>query len=303
VITLQEKEYKKYLDPSIISRVSSLELRARMIVEGFLVGLHKSPYHGFSAEFSQHRPYIQGDPLRDIDWKIYAKSDKYYIKQYEEETNLICNIFLDTSNSMSFKYSSGVSKLDYGITLAAGLSYLLMNQKDAVGLALYSDKINSYLPPRASKVYLQTILTALSNTEAKGNTSILNCLNLIAEKIKKRGLTIFISDFMEDAGAVIKTLKHLHFKKNEVIVFHLLDPAEVNFNFESDSTFVDLETGEEIITQPHLIKKAYREKMKEHLDYLKKECRNHGIEYNLIDTSQSFEKALTNYYMKRAKMF
>lgn len=278
-------------------------MRARMIVEGFLVGLHKSPYHGFSAQFSQHRPYIQGDPLRDIDWKVYAKSDKYYIKQYEEETNLICNIFLDISNSMSFKYTSGVTKLDYGITLAAGISYLLMNQKDAAGLALYSDKIESYLPPKTSKVYLQTILTALSNTEAKGKTSILNCLGLIAEKIKKRGLAIFISDLMEDPEAVIKTLKHVHFKKNEVIVFHLLDPAEINFDFESDASFVDLETREEIITQPHLIKKAYRDKMKQRLDYLKRECRNHGIEYNLIDTSQSFEKALMNYYMKRARMF
>jgi uncharacterized protein (DUF58 family) len=302
-LALQENEYKKYLNPSIISRVSGLELRARMIVEGFLVGLHKSPYHGFSAQFSQHRPYIQGDPLRDIDWKVYAKSDKYYIKQYEEETNLICNIFLDTSNSMSFKYASGVTKLDYGITLAAAISYLLMNQKDAVGLALYSDKIDSYLPPRASRVYLQTIMTALGNTRAQGKTSILNCLDQIAGKIKKRGLTIFISDLMEDSEAVIKTLKHVHFKKNEVIVFHLLDPAEVNFNFENDASFVDLETGEEIITQPHLIKKAYRDKMKQHLDYLKKECRNHGIEYNLIDTSQSFEKALMSYYMKRAKMF
>ena len=274
-----------------------------MVVEGFLVGLHQSPYHGFSAEFSQHRPYIQGDPLRNVDWKIYAKSDKYYIKQFEEETNLICTIFLDTSNSMSFKHSSDISKLEYGITLAASLSYLMINQKDAAGLALYSEKIESFLPPKSSKVYLQTILAALSKVQPKGRTSILNCLNLIAEKIKKRGLTIFISDFFEETESVLKILKHVHFKKNEVIVFQVLDPAEVNFDFEGDSTFVDLETGEEIITEPHLIKKAYREQMNKRLEYLKKECLKQGIEYNLIDTSQSFEKALMNYFMKRARMF
>jgi uncharacterized protein (DUF58 family) len=274
-----------------------------MVVEGFLVGLHQSPYHGFSAEFSQHRPYIQGDSLRNVDWKVYAKSDKYYIKQFEEETNLICNVFLDTSNSMSFKYSAGVSKLEYGITLAASLSYILINQKDAVGLTLYSDKIENYLPPISTKVHLHAILSMLSKAEPKGKTAIMNCMEQMAGKIKKRGLTIFISDFLEDPEPILKTLKHIHFKKNEVIVFQILDPVEQSFNFDADSSFVDLETGEELLTQPHFIKKAYREKMNEHLEHLKKECYKLGIEYNLLDTSQSFDKALMNYFTKRAKLY
>ena len=273
-----------------------------MVVEGFLAGLHQSPYHGFSAEFSQHRPYIQGDSLRNVDWKAYAKSDKYYIKQFEEETNLICNIYLDISNSMSFKYSSEVSKLEYGITLSAGLSYLLINQKDAAGITLYSDKIENYIPPKSTKVHLHSILSALSKIQPKGKTAIVNCLEQITEKINKRGLTIFISDFLEDIQLILKTLKQVHFKKNEIIVFQILDPVERNFNFESDSTFVDLETGDEVLTQPHHIKKAYREKMDQQLEYLKKECYKLGIEYNLLYTTQSFDKALICYFMKRAKM-
>ncbi len=274
-----------------------------MIVEGFLVGLHKSPYHGFSAEFSEHRPYIQGDPLKNVDWKVFAKSDKYYIKQFEEETNLICNIFLDISNSMSFKYSSGVTKLEYGITLAAALAYILAGQKDAAGLALYSDKIETYMPPRASRAYMHSILAALASVKPGGRTSLASCSDLIASKIKKRGITIFISDFLEDADEVIKIVKQAHFKKNEVILFQLLDPAEINFNFENDASFVDLETGDEISAEPYLIKKAYRKKINEHLDFLKKECLKQGIEYNLIETGQSFDKALTGYFSKRAKMF
>lgn len=274
-----------------------------MIVEGFLVGLHQSPYHGFSVEFSQHRPYIQGDSLRNVDWKVYAKSDKYYIKQYEEETNLICNIFLDTSNSMSFNYATDITKLEYGITLAACFSYLLINQKDAVGLTLYSDRIKNYLPPKSSRVYLHSILSALTKTAPDGKTNIANCLEQIAGKIKKRGLTIFISDFLEDTELILKTLKHFHFKKNEVIVFQVLDPVERSFNFDADSTFVDLETGEDIITQPHHIRQAYRKKMEEHIDRLKKECYKLGIEFNQIDTTQSFDKALMSYFMKRAKLY
>jgi len=274
-----------------------------MIVEGFLVGIHQSPYHGFSAEFSQHRPYMQGDSLRNIDWKVYGKSDKYFIKQFEEETNLICNIFLDVSSSMNFKHSAQVTKLDYGITLAASLSYLLNNQKDASGLVLYSDKIKSYFPPKASRVYLQTILAALTKIEPEGKTSVQSCLPLIAEKIKKRGLTIFISDFLENPDDILKTLKQVHFKKNEVIIFHLLDNSEIEFDFDNDTSFIDMETGEEMSVQPHLIKTAYRTKMNEHINYLKKECLKNGIEYNLINTSDPFDKALLSYFTKRAKMF
>lgn len=309
-MSLKSKDIRTYLDPSIISKLNTLELRARMVVEGFMVGLHRSPYHGFSVEFSEHRPYMQGDSLKNIDWKVYAKSEKFFIKQFEEETNLICHIFIDVSHSMNYKYSSQITKLDYAITLAAALSYIMINQQDAVGLAVYSDHIHNYLQPKSNSVYLKTLLTALNevlhnSTKAHsyGTTSTKKCIDQITEKIKKRGLTIIISDFFDDLNSIITALKHIHYKKNEVIVFQILDPIEKNFGFDRDAIFVDLETKDEITTQPHLIQKAYQDAMREFLDKLKTECLNYGIEYNLIETNQSFDKALLSYFSKRAKLF
>lgn len=295
-------DYKKYLNPEVIAGLKTLELRARMIVEGFMVGLHKSPYHGFSVEFAEHRPYMQGDSLKNIDWKVYAKSEKYFIKQFEEETNLISHIFLDCSRSMKFKHLGKVSKLDYAINLAAALSYILINQQDSVGLAIYSDEIKSYLPPKSNKVYLKTILTQLAQVKAEGQTETYKALNLVADKIKKRGLTIIISDFFDDIESTISALKKIHFKKNEVIVFQILDPTEKNFGFDSDSIFIDLETDEKITSQPHHIQKAYHDSMNEFISKLKKECLNLGIDYNLIETNQSFDKALLSYFAKRQKL-
>jgi len=301
-VPVKSKDFKNYLDPFVISKIKSLELRARAIVEGFMVGLHRSPYHGFSVEFSEHRPYMQGDPIKNIDWKVYAKREKYFIKQYEEETNLTCNIFLDISKSMQFKHSAQISKLDYGINLAAALSYILINQQDAVGLTVYSDKVYNYLPPKSNRVYLKTLLIGLNNVKPSGSTNTAACLDSVTEKIKKRGLTIIISDFFDDPDSVMKALKHIHYKKNEVILFQLLDPVERNFGFDRDSVFVDLETNEEMTTQPHQIKRAYSEAMKDYLSKLKSESLNYGIEYNLITTDQSFDKALLAYFAKRERM-
>lgn len=299
---VQVKDYRKYLDPSIISKLKTLEFKARAVVEGFKVGLHRSPYHGFSAEFSEHRPYMQGDAIKDVDWKVFAKSERYFIKQYEEETNLICNIFIDISSSMTFKHNVEISKLDYAITLAASLSYLMIDQQDAVGLTIYSDRIHNYLPPKANRVYLKTLLTALNNIEPSGKTSTADCLDLTAEKIKKRGLTIIISDFFDNPSSIISALKHLRHKKNEVIIFQILDPIEKSFGFDRNAIFVDLETNEQITTQPVQIQKAYQEAMNQYLIELKNGCLNFGIEYNLIETNQPFNKALLSYFAKRTKM-
>jgi uncharacterized protein (DUF58 family) len=301
-VSVKASDYKKFLDPAVISKLRTLELKARMIVEGFMVGLHRSPYHGFSVEFSEHRPYMQGDPIKNIDWKVYAKREKYFIKQYEEETNLICNIFLDISKSMQFKNKSALTKLEYGITLTAALSYLMINQQDAVGLTLYSDKIHNYLPPKSNRVYLKTLLTSLNQVKPSGATTTAKCLDSVAEKIKKRGLTIIISDFFDDLNSIMTALKHIHYKKNEVIIFQLLDPIEKSFGFDRDSIFVDLETEEQMTTQPHQIKRAYQEAMNDYLNKLKSECLNYGIEYNLIETNQPFESALLSYFAKRARM-
>lgn len=299
---VKSKDFKNYFDPSIISKLKNLELKARMVVEGFMVGLHKSPYHGFSVEFSEHRPYMQGDSLKNIDWKVYGKSEKFFIKQYEEETNLVCNIFIDISRSMDFKHSASVTKLEYAITLAASFCYLLIKQQDAVGLTIFSDKIHSYLPPKSNRVYLKTLLTSLTNINSQGRTETSLCLNSAAENIKKRGLTIIISDLFDNPDALLSALKQIRFKKNEVIVFQILDPIEKSFGFDRDSIFVDLETNEQMTTQPHQIKLAYQHAMNEYLNKLKSDCLNFGIEYNLIETNQPFDKALLNYFSKRSKM-
>lgn len=301
-MAVSTKDITKYLDPSLISKLKTIELRARTVVEGFIVGLHRSPFHGFSVEFSEHRPYMQGDSLRDVDWKVYGKSEKFVIKQYEEETNLLCHIFVDASKSMNFKHSGKITKLDYAITLAASLAYLMINQQDAVGLAVYSDKIHNYLPPKTNRIYLKTILSLLNNIQPTGATATSKCLDSIAEKIKKRGLTIIISDFFDEPASIFNALKHIHYKKNEVIVFQILDPVEKSFGFDRDAIFIDLETNEEMTTQPHQIQRAYQDAMMEYLAKIKSECLNFGIEYNLIDTSQPFDKALLSYFMKRARM-
>lgn len=295
-------QVSKYLDPALVSKLNSLELKAKTVVEGFKVGLHKSPYHGFSVEFSEHKPYMQGDPIKNIDWKLYGKSDKFFIKQFEEETNLSCHILLDVSASMNYKEKGDVTKLDFGITLAASLSYLMIQQQDAVGLSLYSDKIENYLSPKATRVYLQSILSTLHNVKPVNKTETASCLNQIAKKINKRGLVIIISDFFDDVNNIISSLKHFQHKKNEVLVFQILDPIEKSFAFSNDAVFIDKETNEELTTQPYQIQKAYQTAMKEFLHELKAECLNNKIEYNLIETTTPFDKALFAYFKKRARM-
>ena len=295
-------QYRNYLSPSVISKLSSLELKARNVVEGFMVGLHKSPYHGFSVEFSQHRPYMQGDQLKDIDWKVLAKSDRLYIKQYEEETNLIAHIFVDVSKSMDFKNKGEITKLEYAKILAASLSYLLIQQQDSVGIGLYSDKLETYLSPKSTRVFLKNILKEINNISASSKTNTADCLNSVSEKIKRRGMVIIISDFFDDIEKVLSALKKLHYKKNDVILFHILDPIEVNFAFEKNGVFIDLETKEEITTQPYHIQTSYKQALKEYLDKLKKECLNFGIEYNLINTNEPFDTALLSFIKRRAKL-
>jgi uncharacterized protein (DUF58 family) len=296
-------EYKNLLDPSIISKINSLELRARLVVEGFMVGLHKSPYHGFSVEFIQHRPYMQGDSLKDVDWKVYGKTEKFYIKQYEEETNLRSYILLDVSKSMQFSSGNNVSKLEYASTLAAALSYLMMKQQDAFGLTLYSDRIVQYLPPKATKSYLRQILKSLVSVKASDTTNTAACLNSVAEKIKRRGLVIIISDLFDDIDSVISALKHFSYQKNEIIVFQILDPIERNFAFGRDAIFKDMESEEELTTQPYQIQKAYKLAMDEFIGKIKSECLNSKIDFNVIDTSTPFDKALMSYIQKRRRLY
>lgn len=295
-------EYLEFLNPQIISKISNLDLRARLVVEGFMVGLHKSPYHGFSVEFSQHRPYMQGDNLRNVDWRVFGKTDRYFIKQYEEETNLKCYIVLDNSKSMSYSSDKKISKLNYASTLAAALSYLMITQQDAVSLTVYSDKVNTFLPAKSSQSYLHLILKELSILDSSSSTNTSVALKQVAEKIKRRGLIIILSDFFDDIESTLKALKHFSHQKNEVIIFQILDPMERSFGFGKDAIFKDLETNEELTTQPFQIQKAYKEAMNEFTTRIKRECLNSNYDYNLIDTSTPFDKALFSYIQKRSKL-
>jgi len=293
--------FKKYLDPAVLSNINNLELRAKLVVEGFITGLHKSPFHGFSVEFSQHRPYNYGDNLRYVDWKVFGRTDRFYIKQFEEETNLKAYILLDVSKSMTFK-SSQVSKLDYGKNLAAAMSYLMLLQRDAVGLSLFDSQIKKILPPRSVSSYLQPILTELDLVEAGGDTDIGSILHTMSERLKRRGLIILISDLYDDIDNVLSGLRHFRYNQHEVLVFHLLDPAEINFDFEGDIEFEDLESGDKIRTYPWYIREEYKKAVNQFEQNYRRQCREYLIDYHLLTTDQTLDLALMEYMIKRKKL-
>jgi uncharacterized protein (DUF58 family) len=279
-----------------------MELRARLVVEGFITGLHHSPYHGFSVEFAEHRQYMPGDEIRNIDWNVFGKTDRYYVKQYEEETNLKSYLLVDASNSMAFKSEGRISKLEYASFLASSLAYLMVRQQDAVGLTIYDETIRTILPPHATTVFLVEIFKALSALQARNKTGTAFSLHTIAEQIKRRGLVIIFSDLFDKQNDVLSALKHFRHKKNEVILFHILDPMEKTFSFGSDAIFKDMETAEERISQPHHIRKAYQEAMSNFLAFYRKECRENLIDYVLLDTATPFDTALLEYLHKRHRL-
>lgn len=294
--------YRKYLDPEIVGKLKGMELRARMVVEGFIAGLHKSPYHGFSVEFAEHRQYMPGDNIRDIDWKVFAKSDRYYIKQYEEETNLKGYLLLDCSASMGYS-SGGTVKLDYASLLAASLSFMMLKQRDAVGLVTFDEKIRRYLPPRSKSGHLHVLLQELANQIASDKTDVAVALHEMAERINRRGLIVILSDLLDDPEKIISGLKHFRHKKHEVILFHILDPRERDFAFPTEAIFKDLETGEELTTLPWQIKKHFARLSKEFSEQIASACRQSRIDYHLIDTSIPFDFALYAFLAKREKLY
>jgi len=294
--------YRKYLDPEVVGKLKGMELKARLVVEGFIAGLHKSPYHGFSVEFAEHRQYMPGDNIRDIDWKVFAKSDRYYIKQYEEETNLKAYLLLDCSASMG--YGSGETiKLDYSSLLVASLSFLMLKQRDAVGLVTFDDKIRRYIPPRSKSGHLHLLLRELANQKPSDRTDIASALHEMAERISRRGLIVIFSDLLDDPDKIISGLKHFRHKNHEVILFHILDPRERDFAFPTEAIFKDMETGEEITTLPWQIKKHYEQATNDFSDRIASECRQSRIDYHLIDTSKPFDLALYAFLAKREKLY
>jgi len=292
----------QFLDPHVVTRLANLELRARLVVEGFITGLHRSPYHGFSVEFAEHRQYMPGDAIRFIDWKIYGRTDRHYIKQYEEETNLRSTIILDTSRSMGYASGDNVTKLAYGSSLAAALAYLMIRQQDAVGLACFDEELRSFLPPHTTRAYLRRLMIALQHASPAGATGAARSLHQAADRMKRRGLVIVISDLLDDPAGVLGALKHFRHKKNEVIVMHVLDPLERSFAFGSDAVFRDVETDERITTLPWQIRASYRQAMADFLESYKRQCREHAIDYVLMDTATPFDVALTQYLARRERL-
>jgi len=302
------KTQLKYLQPDVVSKLSTMELRARLVVEGFITGLHQSPYHGFSVEFAEHRQYMPGDEIRRIDWRVYGKTDRFYVKQFEEETNLKSYLVIDTSASMKFaselpkSKEQRISKIEYASYIAASLSYLMIQQRDAVGLTLFDAAVHTTIPPHATKQHLRRVLIELEKIQTGAETNSAAALHLVAERISRRGLVIILSDLFDDPTKVIAALKHFRHNNHEVLVMHVLDPLERSFAFGQDAVFKDVETGERLTTQPYHIQKAYQEAMKEFIERYKRECRENSIDYLLLDTETPFDVALLNYLNKRQRI-
>ena len=292
---------RKYLQPEMAAKLDNMLLRARLVVEGYIIGLHKSPYHGFSVEFAEHRAYGPGDEIRHIDWKLYGKPDRYYIKEYEEETNLRSYVIVDISKSMTYS-SKKITKLEYASFLTAALSYLMLHQKDGIGLILFDQKIQSFIPPRSTSNHLNTILSQLDKIQPGEDTKIGDVLHEMADRIKKRGLVILISDLFDDFDSVMSGLKHFRYNKQEVIVFHIMDRQELQFNFNTRTRFKDMESNEMITTEPWQIRKSYEDLVLEFQNKYRKNCRNRLIDYIPLFTDQNLDKAISQYLRKREKL-
>jgi len=292
-----------FIDPKVLASVSNLELRARLAVEGFLSGLHKSPHRGFSVEFTDYRHYYQGDDIRHIDWKLYARSEKLYIKQFEDETNSRCFVLLDTSASMGYASEGSISKLEYGRTLAAAMAHFIIRQRDAVGLMTFDNKVNDVIPALYRQGHLMQILRVLANVKAGETTDVERPLKDLALNLKSKSFVILISDMLDGEEKSIKLLQQMRASGHEVILFHVMDNAELNFPFSEMSEFIDIETQASLLASPGAVRQNYLDAVKEFTDYCKKHCQTHGIDYCLLNTSEALDKALSAYLTRRSKGF
>ena len=285
----------------MVAMLNSISMKAKLVVEGYIIGQHRSPYHGFSVEFAEHRSYEPGDEVKHIDWKLYGKTNRLYVKRFEEETNLRAHLILDTSKSMT--YASGkVTKLDYGSYLLAALSYLMISQQDAAGVVLFDEKIRSFIPPKSTPSHLNTLLNTLDVKQPGNDTKIETVLHEMADRINKRGLVVIISDLLDDPKSILNGLKHFRHKKQEVILFHILDRNELEFDFDSRTKFIDMESGAEITTDPWHIKTDYKNLILDLQKYYKSQCRHNNIDYVSLFTDDNLDKGLSEYFNKRQKL-
>ena len=291
----------RFLDPAIIARLGTMELKARTVVEGFLSGLHRSPYKGFSVEFAEYRQYIPGDDLSTLDWKVYARTDRHYIKKFEEETNVECHLLLDVSGSMSYRGSAAMSKLEYGSVLAASLAFLMNRQRDAAGLIAFDDGIVFRLAAGVRPGHLHALLLALERLQPGSRSTLGRPLHQLADALVKRSLVVLISDLLDDPAPIVKGLRHLRFRGSDVVVFQVLDPNELTFPFRGATRFRDLEGGGEVTADPSTIRSAYLRELAALTSTYDRELRSAGIDFVQLDTSRPLDFALLAYLSARAR--
>jgi uncharacterized protein (DUF58 family) len=301
----QVTDYRRYLDPRTLARISSLDLRARLIVEGLMTGMHRSPYQGISVEFAQHRPYVAGDDIRHVDWKVLAKTDRVYLKQYQEETNLHLICVVDASESMAYGSVEGEgratwSKYDHATAIAASLSYMAIQQQDSVGLAIFDNELKRYFKPSNSPGQWKVVVRELQVMPRLKKTNTGRVLEQLAEKLTHRSLIVLLSDFFDDLGAIETGLRHLRYRKHELMAFQVLDPMEIEFPFEDVTLFKGLEEGGELLTEPRSLREGYQRQLSEATERLKKMCRGMHMDFARMNTGESLDASLSGFLATRA---
>lgn len=294
---------EQYLKPEVIRQIARLDLRAQFIVKGYLQGVHASPYHGFSVEFSEHRKYAKGDDLKDIDWNVYAKTDKYYVRKFEAETNITGYLVMDLSRSMAYTYRQELTKFEYGICLAAAMCYLMVHQQDPVGLITFDEKIRDSLPPKSKRAQIGNILSLLSRLEPVGQTNIGHSLNQLAAMLKHKSLVMLFTDLLTDPEPVIKAIRRLRHGGHDVILFHILDEAETAFPFDGMIEFEEPESTDRLQVDATAFRKDYLGALEEFREIYRRESHQSGVDYVPLDTSMPFDRALTEYLVQRRARF
>ena len=289
----------RFVDPAILARIGKLDLLARTVVDGFINGLHRAPYFGASIDFAEHRGYVPGDDIRRVDWRLYARTDKYFVKQYEADTNTNFSVILDVSKSMGFA-SRGITKLDYACFLAACLAYMAHRQRDRVGCITFDEDIVDYVPVSAK--HFNVLLHTLDRAKPLRAGNLAGPVGKMAEHFKRRSVLALISDFYEEPDIILEAIKPLRFLGNDLMVFHILDPAEIEFSYDDASSFEDLESGEQIPVVPESLSAQYRELMKAHIDALSTKFSEHRIDYVMMNTAEPLDRALFSYLSNRERM-
>ena len=298
VSTSKSRSASGFIDPATLMRIKSLQLRAKVVVQGFLSGLHRSPHHGFSVEFSEYRQYSPGDDPRFLDWRLYARSDRYYVKRFEDETNLRCHLLVDMSRSMGYG-STGYTKVDYARTAAATIAYFLAMQRDAVGLVTFDQAIADYLPARYRPGHLHRLMVCLERAVAGTSTNLAAPLEQVAAVVRKRGMVVLISDLLAPTEALRSRLGFLRSQGHEVVLMRVLDPSELEFDFKQATTFIDLETGRDLYVDPSAARQQYRDKFRRHAEQVEQTCRDMGIALHVLPTSRPLELALFDFLQSR----